>query len=97
MHHLRHVITNVIGGPPGVDGEMSDFRLQNGDRVLVCSDGLTEPVADEQILEVLMQHSSPREACDALVQAALKNGGPDNITVVIANCTLEGGEQPPGT
>jgi PPM family protein phosphatase len=93
-HHLRHVITNVIGGPPGVDGEMADFRLKDGDRLLLCTDGLTEPVADDQIREILLQNPNAQVASDALVEAALNNGGPDNVTVVVATCAMEGGEQP---
>jgi PPM family protein phosphatase len=92
-HHLRHVITNVIGGPAGVSGEMADFRLKDGDRLLLCSDGLTEPVRDEQIREILTGYSHPQEACDGLVAAALAGGGPDNVTVVVAACSIEGEEQ----
>jgi len=95
-HHLRHVITNVIGGPAGVSGEMAGLQLKDRDRLLLCSDGLTEPVRDEQIREILTGYPHPQEACDALVAAALANGGPDNVTVVVAVCTIER-TAPPGT
>jgi protein phosphatase len=91
-HHLRHVITNVIGGPPGVEGEMLDFHLMDGDRLLLCTDGLSEPVRDEQIAEILARYSKPQEACNALVEAALSYGGRDNITVVVAACAIEAGQ-----
>ena len=84
---LRHVLTNVLGGIPGVEGEILKFRLLDGDRLLLCTDGLTEPVREEQLTEILLQHPEPQEACLALVQAALDRGGPDNITVVLAACS----------
>jgi protein phosphatase len=88
-HYLRHVITNVIGGPPGVKAEMSEFRLAVGDRLLLCTDGLTEPVPNETIAEILQRDSKPQEASCALIEMALRNGGPDNVTVIVANCVNE--------
>jgi protein phosphatase len=57
----------------------------DGDRFLVCSDGLTGEVADEQIEAVLRSVRDPQEAVDQLVQAALRSGGRDNITVLIVD------------
>ncbi len=87
-HRLRHVLTNVIGGRPGVEGEMLALRLLDGDRILLCTDGLYEPVPDPQIVEVLSRCSDPAQASHALVEAALNAGGPDNITVVVAACSI---------
>jgi protein phosphatase len=85
-HRLRHVVTNVIGGSPGVEGEIVNLRLRDGDRLLLCTDGLTEPVPDEQIAEILRHAPDPQQASHALVEAALNKGGRDNITVVVAAC-----------
>jgi protein phosphatase len=87
-HHLRHVLTNVIGGTPGVEGEVVKLRLADGDRLLLCTDGLNEPVRDDQIAEILRRSATSEEACRALVEAALSGGGPDNVTVVVAGCSL---------
>jgi protein phosphatase len=87
----RHVLTNALGGQPGVHGEIVKLPLFHGDRLLLCTDGLTEPVPDEQIAVILAQQASPEAACDALIEAALNRGGPDNITVVVANCSVHGG------
>ena len=86
-HRLRHVLLNVIGGKLGVEGQIVKLRLFNGDRLLLCTDGLNEPVPDDQIAAILDQKSNPQEACHALVEAALIEGGPDNVTVVVVACS----------
>ena len=84
-HHLRHVITNVVGGPnPGVKVEARAFEVQAGDRLLLCSDGLTEMVTSEMIIAALDQDTAPEGAARALLTQANEKGGRDNITIVIA-------------
>jgi protein phosphatase len=86
---LRHVLTNVIGGPaPGVVGEIHKLRLSDGDRLLLCTDGLTEMVPDEQMAGILAVHVRPDDACQALVDAALAAGGRDNVSVIVADFTV---------
>jgi protein phosphatase len=88
-HCRRHVVTNVLGGPElGVRGEVHKLRLVDGDRLLLCTDGLSGPVSDEQIAELLGMHPDPDCACQALVDAALSHGGPDNVTAVLAAYTI---------
>jgi protein phosphatase len=84
-HQLRSVVTNVVGGPrAGVHAEIHKVSLADGDRLLLCSDGLTEPVADATIAEVLERSPSPEDACARLVDLALERGGPDNVTAIVA-------------
>lgn len=84
-HARRHVITNVIGGPnPGVHTEVHRIEIRDGDALLLCSDGLTEPVDDAQIAQVLATHADPEYACRRLIELALQNGAPDNVTAVVA-------------
>jgi len=84
-HSRRHVITNVLGGPrPGVHAEIHKVALRDGDTVLFCSDGLTEPVDDETIAAVLAREDDPDRACGQLIERALDAGGPDNVTVIVA-------------
>ena len=84
-HQLRHVITNVVGGrEAGVRVEARSFEVQAGDRLLLCSDGLTEMVTDEAISAALDAEAAPEAAAKALVAQANDRGGRDNITVVIA-------------
>jgi len=84
-HTYRHIITNVVGGSdPGVQVEMHKLPVEPGDRVLLCSDGLTEMVPDEEILSILMAEAEPTSACQRLIDRANELGGRDNVTVVVA-------------
>ena len=84
-HAYRHVVTNVVGGDdPGVQVEMHKLALEGGDCLLLCSDGLTEMVSDEEILQILMSTPDTAAACDMLVKRANEKGGKDNVTVAVA-------------
>jgi protein phosphatase len=74
---LRH-----IGGAPHAD--IRHMELHNGDQLLLCSDGLSDLVADPQIGQILKTAATAQAACDKLVAAALAGGGKDNVTVVLA-------------
>jgi protein phosphatase len=81
----RHVVTNILGGPkPGVQVELHNLELHPGDTLLLCSDGLTEMVSEEEIAAVLERERDPRQACERLVEEANRLGGRDNITVIVA-------------
>jgi protein phosphatase len=83
-HRLRHVITNVMGGgQAGVTVEAHALEVAGGDRLLICSDGLTEMVSNEQIRTALASEADPEACCRKLVAQANEAGGRDNITVVI--------------
>jgi protein phosphatase len=83
-HRLHGVLTKALGGKPGVDAEFIKLRLASGDRLLLCTDGLSEMVPDNQMTEILRLHPDPTDACDTLVGAALDAGGMDNVTVIVA-------------
>ena len=86
---VGHVLTNALGGSTeAVDVDVDLARLENGDRVLLCSDGLTDLVDDETIRRVLLDSPAATDACSALVTLALDRGGRDNVTVVVAGYTL---------
>jgi protein phosphatase len=85
LKHLRHVITNVVGGhEPGLRLEVHKLVLQPGDRLMLCSDGLTEMVSDLVISGILQAEADPRRACEQLTERANAEGGRDNITAVVA-------------
>jgi PPM family protein phosphatase len=89
-HARRHVVTNVIGGPRmGVHADIHKLILHDGDVLLFCTDGLTEPVNDSSIAEVLSQHSDPQDTCTRLVDLALSGGGPDNVTAVVVRYQVD--------
>ena len=84
QHRLRHVITNVVGGnEAGIDVEAHALEVHAGDRLLLCSDGLTEMLTNDAIAEVLRVEPDPEAACRQLVAQANEAGGRDNITVLI--------------
>lgn len=84
-HRLRKVITNVVGGDrAGINVEAQAFDLQPGDRLLLCSDGLTEMVSNDEIAAVLDAIDAPETACKTLVERANDAGGRDNVTVIVA-------------
>ena len=84
---LRHIITNVVGGPKeGVSVELHRVTLQAEDVILLCTDGLTGMLNDLQIAAILRTYPEPRPACERLVQGANDAGGRDNVTVIVARC-----------
>ena len=83
-HRLRHVITNVVGGQElGVTVEARAFEVQAGDRLLLCSDGLTEMVTNEAIAATLDAEPAPEVAAKKLLAQANDGGARDNITLLI--------------
>jgi protein phosphatase len=84
-HPYRHVITNVVGGPKaGLHAEVHRMTLEPGDTLVLCTDGLTGMVTDDQIATVVQGSTTPRAASEELVRLANERGGRDNVTVVVA-------------
>jgi protein phosphatase len=83
-HRFRNLITNVVGGNEALQFvEAHALQLQAGDRLLLCSDGLTEMLSNDAIAATLRDELDPKTACSKLVRQANDAGGRDNITVVI--------------
>ena len=94
-HPHRSVITRAVGTEPTVDVETLTVAASPGDLYLICSDGLTDIVRDEQIAELIQAADhDPDAAAEALVAAANRAGGIDNITVVLFEI-VEGDPVPP--
>ena len=83
----RQVLTKWIGGGRA-EADVAHHRLTDGDRLLLCTDGLTDLVPEVEIAALLNAHSGPDDACRGLVDRALDYGGLDNVTVVIADFTI---------
>jgi protein phosphatase len=82
----RHVITQYLGMPSDVKVSpyiVSEKQIQDGDLYILCSDGLTDMVENEQIEALLKEKNKPQEAAPALVKMALNHGGRDNVTVMV--------------
>ena len=82
-HPQKNVIYRVIGDRPHVENDVYEQRVAPGEALLMCSDGLSGMVPDDQMWHIWRTSTSPQEACDRLVEAANEAGGEDNITVVI--------------
>jgi serine/threonine protein phosphatase PrpC len=81
----RHVLTNALGGTmENVQVDTDQLQLEDGDRLLLCSDGLTDMVDDQTITNILLETTRSNDACERLVQRALDNGGRDNVTAIVA-------------
>ncbi|MCU1602350.1 MAG: protein serine/threonine phosphatase [Frankiales bacterium] len=84
-HPQKSVLTRVLDGRPDVELDLSVREARVGDRFLVCSDGLTGPVASNDTLREALLIANPQESVDRLVALALKGGGPDNVTAIVAD------------
>ncbi len=82
-HPQRNVVYRVIGDRPQVEADLFEQRLDVGQALLLCSDGLSGMLSDEQMWSIWRAAASPQEACDRLVAAANDAGGEDNISVMI--------------
>ncbi len=85
----RSMITRALGIDDSVDFDVLTVDLDPGDRLLLCSDGLTTMIRDDAIREILTTHADRDDAADALVAAANDAGGADNITVVVADVAAD--------
>ena len=85
----HHILTNCLGGTDReVEVEFHHLQLTDGDLLLLCTDGLTDMVKDEEIADFLGGYASPQEMAQSLVDLALARGGRDNVTVVLARYSM---------
>jgi len=85
-HNARHILTSAITASGSkIEVELHHLHLADGDRLLLCSDGLTDMVSDRDIKTILKDRNTSGEICQSLVDAALAGGGKDNITVISAS------------
>ncbi|WP_446217650.1 PP2C family protein-serine/threonine phosphatase [Micromonospora sp. IBHARD004] len=85
-HPQRSLLTRALDGRD-IDPEYSVRQVLPGDRYLICSDGLSGVVSADTIGDTLREYTDPQQCVERLVQLALRGGGPDNITVIIADAT----------
>ena len=94
VHPQRHILTRALGVSAEVEADMWELALDTGDRVLLCSDGLTNEVGADEIKDILRRVDDPGEAAERLVESANQHSGADNITVVVVDVQV--GEQGDG-
>jgi len=85
-HPQKSLLMRALDGRDA-DPEYSVRQAVSGDRYLICSDGLSGVVSDETIAATMREYSDPNQCAERLIQLALRGGGPDNITVIIADVT----------
>lgn len=83
-HPQRHILTAALGSGREISPDTPEqpIRLQKGDQLILCTDGLWSVVGEQEISRAVQNHS-PSDACQALVRKALEHGGPDNVTVIL--------------
>ena len=96
VHPHRSVLTRALGTEPDVQIDEGVLDAQDGDRILLCSDGLSGMVPDEEIEGILRDAAEPKDAVRELVRAANAAGGADNITVLVLDLSLEDSERRAG-
>jgi len=82
-HPMQNVLSRSLGHHPEVSPDIASRAMAIGDRILLCSDGLTSYASDAEICRVLMRRRDPQIAVDALIKLALHGGGGDNVSVVV--------------
>ncbi len=87
VHPQRSILTRALGAEPEVDVDSLEITLVPGDRLLLCSDGLSSVIGEERIRELLAGSEDLDRACRLLIDEANAKGGPDNITVVVVEMT----------
>ena len=88
-HPDKNIITRAIGAQDYIEPDFFDVELQAGNMVLLCSDGLTNMVEDEAIYQILTESGSLKDRVEKLVETANRNGGKDNISVVVIELSAD--------
>lgn len=87
VHPSRSVITRALGSVEGTRPDIYELNVETGDRLMLCSDGLTSMVRDDEIEQILSRAHDPQRCASQLVNAAIAAGGYDNVTVVVVDVT----------
>ncbi|MEM9893909.1 MAG: protein phosphatase 2C domain-containing protein [Actinomycetota bacterium] len=89
-HPQRNILTRALGIAPDVEVDRFLVSTEVGDRFLLCSDGLFNEVTEDEILRIMQDNPEPNHAADALVAAALRGAGRDNVTVAVVDVVADG-------
>ncbi len=84
-HPQKNIITRAIGVEASVRCDIFDVKLSAGDRILLCSDGLSNAVEDEEILDHCNKYAEPEEICRSLLDFVLERGASDNVSILVAD------------
>ena len=82
---MRNILSKALGIGPEMDVDIEELTVSEGDQLVLCSDGLSELISDDEILSEVQSSNRPDLACNELVDLANQRGGEDNITVIVAH------------
>lgn len=88
-HPKKNIITRALGSNPKINVDVFNRELQNEDKIILCTDGLTNMVTEEKILEILLSSEIPSAVCSTLVNISNEAGGIDNTTIMIIKAKQE--------
>lgn len=94
-HPYGNVITRAVGPSEGARPDYARYDVVDGDRFVVCSDGLTKELTDYGILHFLAENADPAAAVSAMMDAALENGGRDNVTIIVLDVAVSADDSSP--
>ena len=84
VHPQKNLITKALGVEEGIEPDFFQLEMKAGDRILLCSDGLTNMVEDKNLEKILVSLSDSRKAAEKMIEQANEKGGLDNIAVIVA-------------
>ena len=90
LHPSRSIITRALGSDPEMYADHFTLEVSSGDRIILCSDGLSSMIPDSEIEAVAVSGATPKQAADNLVASALTAGGLDNVTVLVVDVLDDG-------
>ena len=89
FHPHRNLLTRALGTAAAVEVDVFATEWQHDDKVLLCTDGLSGPLEDDEIRQIIQEHDDPQRAVDELIKQARKRGAPDNVTAVLIKLAVQ--------
>jgi protein phosphatase len=80
---MKNILTKALGIQPEMEADLDELTVMDGDILLLCTDGFSNMVTDDDALDIISSAQNASAACESMIDAANRNGGKDNITVVI--------------
>ena len=85
-HPNKNLITRALGSEPELRADLFECDVKQGEFLVLCSDGLSNVVSDQEILYEVLHGGQPEDCCERLLEIAMKHGAPDNVTVALIEC-----------
>lgn len=86
IHPNKNLITRALGSETALHADLFELDVEQGQFFLLCSDGLSNVVSEQEMLYEILHGGAAEQCCDRLLEIAIKRGAPDNVTVVLVEC-----------